>query len=121
MRRISLRFNASYKFNEKVKLRQELFYNNSDSRGTETASGYSGTILSAIYMPRSAMPYYEDGSFGGVGPRDSPYLGIHGDAINPVGTLLRYKPYNKGNDILSVTELGISEIVPGLNFVSRFS
>ncbi len=119
---LSLRFNASYKFNDKVKLRQELFYNNSDSRGTETESGYSGTILSAIYMPRSATAYYEDGSFGGVGPRDSQYLGIHGDAINPVGTLQRYRPFNKGNDILSVTELGLTDIViPGLNFISRFS
>jgi TonB-linked SusC/RagA family outer membrane protein len=118
---LSVRFNAVYKFTDKIKLRQELFYNNNDNRGTETTSGYSGTILSAIYMPRSAVPYYEDGTFGGVGPRDSQYLGIHGDAISPVGTLMRYRPYNKSNDMQSVTELGVSEILPGLSFVSRFS
>ncbi|MFT4024009.1 MAG: SusC/RagA family TonB-linked outer membrane protein [Flavihumibacter sp.] len=118
---LSLRFNSSYTFNRHVKLRQELFWNNNDNRGTETSSGYSGTILSAIYMPRSATPYYADGSFGGVGPRESEYLGIHGDAINPVATLLRNKPYNKTSDIQSVTELTISKIIPGLNFTSRFS
>jgi TonB-linked SusC/RagA family outer membrane protein len=118
---LSVRFNTIYRFTDKIKLRQELFYNNNDNRGTETASGYSGTILSAIYMPRSAAAYYADGSFGGVGPRDSQYLGIHGDAISPVGTLLRNKPYNKSNDMQSVTELGYSDILPGLSYISRFS
>lgn len=118
---LSLRFNTNYTFNKNIKLRQELFWNNNDNRGTETSSGYSGVILSAIYMPRSATPYYADGTFGGVGPRDSDYLGIHGDAINPVATLLRNKPYNKGSDLQSVTELKISSIVPGLSYTSRFS
>ncbi len=118
---ISLRLNAFYEFNKKLKLRQELFWNNNDNRGAQTSSGYSGSILSAIYMPRSATPYYADGSFGGVGPRESAYLGIHGDAINPVATLLRNKPFNKGNDLQSVTELTVSDIVRGLGFVSRFA
>lgn len=118
---ISLRFNTFYQFNSKVKFKQELFYNNNESRGTSTESGYSGTILSAIYMPRAATAYYDDGSFGGVGPRSSPYLGIHGDVISPVGTLLRNKPFNKGNDIQSISELKISNIVKGLSFTTRFS
>ncbi len=118
---ISLRFNSQYSFDDHLKFRQEVFWNNSDSRGTSTESGYSGTILSAIYMPSSAVPYYEDGSFGGVGPRDSDYLGIHGDAINPVGTLLRNQPYNKGSDLQSVSELSYSDIIPGLNFLTRYS
>ncbi len=66
---ISGRVNLGYEFTPKIKFRQEVFLNNSDSRGTETASGYSGTILSAIYMPRSAAAYYDDGTFGGVGLR----------------------------------------------------
>ncbi|WEK38337.1 MAG: TonB-dependent receptor [Candidatus Pseudobacter hemicellulosilyticus] len=118
---LSLRFNAHYKLNDHVKLRQELFWNNNDNRGTETSSGYSGTILSAIYMPRSATPYYDDGTFGGTGPRDSDYLGIHGDAINPLATLLRNNPYNKTGDIQSVSEITISQLLPGLSFISRFS
>ncbi len=118
---LSLRFNSNYQFTKNIKLRQEVFWNNNDNRGTETESGYSGTILSAIYMPSSATPYYPDGSFGGVGPRDSNYLGIHGDVINPVATLLRNKPYNKTNDLQSVTELSVSDIIPGLSVLSRFS
>lgn len=118
---LSLRLNANYQFNKHLKFRQDVFWNNNDNRGTETASGYSGTILSAIYMPRSATAYYEDGSFGGVGPRDSKYLGIHGDAINPVGTLLRNNPYNKSSQVQSVSELGYSDIIPDLNFFTRFT
>lgn len=118
---ISLRYNASYEFNKHVKFSENVFWNNNDNRGTATSSGYSGSILSAIYMPSSATVYYPDGSFGGVGPRNSAYLGIHGDAINPVSILLRNNPYNKSSDIQSVSELSVSDIVKGLSFISRFS
>ncbi|SEN01794.1 TonB-linked outer membrane protein, SusC/RagA family [bacterium A37T11] len=118
---ISLRFNAHYDLTDHLKLKQEVFYNNNNSRGTETDNGYSGAIISAIYMPRSASVYYPDGSFGGVGPRDSEYLGIFGDAINPVATLLRNDSYNKTNDIQSVSEISYANIIPGLNVFSRFS
>ncbi|WP_153800641.1 SusC/RagA family TonB-linked outer membrane protein [Foetidibacter luteolus] len=118
---MSLRFNAAYQFNPNIRFRQELFFNNNDNRGTETESGYTGTILSSIYMPRSATVYYEDGSFGGVGPRTSDYLGIHGDVVNPVATLLRNQPYNKSQDIQSVSELRITNMVKGLSFLTRFS
>ncbi len=118
---LSLRLNAHYQLNNYVKIRQDIFWNNNDNRGTSTESGYSGTVLSAIYMPRSAAAYYEDGSFGGVGPRDSQYLGIHGDAISPLGTLLRNNPYNVSNQVQSVSELSVSNVIPDLTFVSRFS
>ncbi|WP_229253753.1 TonB-dependent receptor [Dyadobacter sp. NIV53] len=118
---ISLRFNAVYKFTDKIKLRQDVFYNNGDNRGTSTESGYSGTVLSAIYMPRSAAAYYDDGTFGGVGPRDSQYLGIHGDAINPLASLLRNTSTNKNSQMQSVTELSYSDIIPGLTYVTRFT
>ena len=118
---LSLRLNANYQFNKHLKFRQDVFWNNNDKRGTETSSGYSGAILSAIYMPRSADAYYADGSFGGVGPRDSRYLGIHGDAISPLGTLLRNNAYDKSHQIQSVSELTYSDIIPDLTFFSRFT
>ena len=118
---VSLRFNSSYEINKYLKIKEELFWNNNDNRGTDTQSGYTGTILSAIYMPRSATPYYEDGSFGGVGPRDSQYLGIHGDVVNPVATLLRNQSYTRNSDILSTSELHLTNLVKGLEFTSRFS
>lgn len=119
---ISGRINARYKFSPNIKFRQEVFVNNSDSRGAETQSGYSGTILSAIYMPRSATVYYDDGSFGGVGPRESQYLGIHGDVINPVASLLRNHVYVRRLTMQSVSELSFTNIfVKGLSFSTRFS
>jgi TonB-linked SusC/RagA family outer membrane protein len=72
-------------------------------------------------MPRAATVYYADGTFGGVGPVNSPYLGIHGDAINPVATLLRNQAYNKTLDAQSVSELKITNIINGLSFLTRFS
>ncbi|HVV03871.1 MAG TPA: SusC/RagA family TonB-linked outer membrane protein [Puia sp.] len=118
---ISGRFNAGYTFTPHIKFKQDVFVNGNDSRGTSTDDGYTGTILSAIYMPRSATVYYPDGTFGGTGPVNSPYLGIHGDAVNPVATLLRNKPYNKATDIQSISELKITSIIPGLSFLTRFS
>jgi len=118
---ISLRFNSTYKFNKYLKFKEELFWNNNDSRGTDTGNGYTGTILSAIYMPRSATPYYADGKFGGVGPVDSPYLGIHGDVVNPLATLLRNTSYVRNQDLLSTSELHLTDLIKGLEFTSRFS
>ena len=118
---MSLRFNATYTFDSHVKFRQELFLNNNDKRGTSTDNGYTGTILSAIYMPRAATVYYDDGTFGGVGPRNSAYLGIHGDVVNPVATLLRNQPYDKSLDVQSVSELKVSNVIPGITYTSRFS
>jgi TonB-linked SusC/RagA family outer membrane protein len=118
---ISLRFNTTYEFTKHVKLRQNIFWNNNDNRDAETASGYTGIITSAIYMPRSATPYYADGTFGGTGPRDGAYNGIYGDAVNPVATLLRNQPFNKRSDLQSVTEVTVSDILPGLSYLTRFS
>ncbi|RFS25129.1 TonB-dependent receptor [Chitinophaga silvatica] len=118
---ISLRFNANYQFTNKLKFREDIFWNNNDNRDAQTSSGYSGVILSAMYMPRSATVYYPDGTFGGIGPIGSDYLGIHGDAINPVAILLRNKPFNKATGIQSVSELSYTDIIPGLSAVSRFT
>jgi len=119
---VSLRFNSTYEINKYLKIKEELFWNNNDNRGTDTGSGgYTGTILSAIYMPRSATPYYANGSFGGVGPVDSQYLGIHGDVVNPVASLLRNQSYVRNSDVLSTSELHFTNLIKGLEITSRFS
>jgi TonB-linked SusC/RagA family outer membrane protein len=118
---ISLRFNSSYEINKYVHINEDMFWNNNDNRGTGTSSGYTGTILSAIYMPRSATVYYDDGTFGGVGPRDSEYLGIHGDVVNPVASLLRNKGYVRNSDLISTSELHLTNVIKGLEVTSRFS
>jgi TonB-linked SusC/RagA family outer membrane protein len=118
---VSLRFNSIYKINKYLTIKEDMFWNNNDNRGTDTNSGYTGTILSAIYMPRSATPYYANGKFGGVGPVDSQYLGIHGDAVNPVASLLRNQAFLRNSNIISTSEMRLADVVKGLEFTSRFS
>jgi len=119
---ISGRFNITYQFSSKVKFKQDVFVNGNDNRGTDTYDGYKGAILSAIYMPRSATVYYPDGTFGGTVPKDDlTYAGIHGDAVNPVATLLRNQAYNKATDMQSISELKVTNIIPGLSALTRFS
>ena len=73
------------------------------------------------FMPRSAVPYYSDGSFGGVCARESEYAGIHGDVINPLRTLLASTLRDRTRSISTTTQLKVENFVPGLKFVSRFS
>ena len=60
-------------------------------RGTNTSSGYSGVILSALYMPRNAEVYNADGSYGGTAPSDQAYINQYGkneeDMKREVGSL----------------------------------
>ena len=116
---ITLRFNSTYKINKYLKLKEDLFWITNDNRGTDTQSGYTGTILSAIYMPRSATPYYANGKFGGVGPVDSQYLGIHGDVVNPLASLLRNQSFVRNSTMLSTSELHLTDVIKGLEFTSR--
>lgn len=118
---ITVRFNSTYKINKYLKLKEDLFWITNDNRGTDTQSGYTGTILSAIYMPRSATPYYANGKFGGVGPVDSQYLGIHGDVVNPLASLLRNQSFVRNSTMLSTSELHLTDVIKGLEFTSRFS
>jgi len=118
---ITLRFNSTYKINKYLKLKEDAFWINNDNRGTDTQSGYTGTILSAIYMPRSATPYYSNRTFGGVGPVDSPYLGIFGDVVNPLASLLRNQAFVRNSTLLSTSELHLSDVIKGLEINSRFS
>lgn len=118
---LSVRYNGTYKLDKYISISEDAMYNEADSRGTDTESGYSGVILSGLYMPRSAVPYYEDGSFGGVCARESEYAGIHGDVVNPLRSLLANTQKNKSNQFSSSTQLKIENVITGLRFVSRFT
>lgn len=87
----------------------------------DTHSGYTGTIISAIYMPPSATVYDKDGSFGGVVPKDNlKYAGAYGDIVNPVATLLRTDISNPTRKIHSTSTLSVN-LIPGLSFKSVFT
>ncbi len=118
---VSARYNAIYTVNKYLKFKESIFWNNSEGRGTSTNNGYDGTIISAIYMPRNATIYNPDGTFGGTGDPSSIYLGAYGDIVNPVASLLRNQGFSRNSDIMATSEMGISNIVKGLEFTSRFS
>lgn len=126
----SLRYNGSFKLNKWVTISEDLVWKNSSGRGTNTSSAYSGVILSALYMPRSATVYNPlDGSYGGVTTEDPAYYAkygdffadIHGDAINPVRMLNADHNYNKTSDTWTTTTLEVADVIPGLKFTSRYT
>lgn len=126
----TIRYNTTYKLNKWVSISEDLTWNNVSSRGIDTDSGYTGAVLSAIYMPASATVYNPlDGSYGGTTTEDPDYIAkygsnfadIHGDTVNPVRLLSADTNYNVANALWSTTSMEVGNIAPGLKFVSRFS
>ncbi|RKD88274.1 SusC/RagA family TonB-linked outer membrane protein [Mangrovibacterium diazotrophicum] len=127
---LTTRYNSSFKLNKWVTITEDFVWANKQSRGTDTESAYSGVILSALYMPRSATVYNPlDGSYGGTTTEDPDYIAqygsnysdIHGDVVNPVRTLKADNNYNKISNAWTTTSLEIKDVVQGLKFASRFS
>lgn len=126
---ITMRYNSSIQLNKWVTVSEDFVWKNHSGRGTNTSSGYSGVILSALYMPRSATVYNPiDGSYGGTTTEDPEYIAkygnfasIHGDAINPVRLLEADTNYDKTSDLWTSTSLEVNNITPGLKFISRFT
>ncbi len=134
---LTMRYNSSFKLNKWVTIGEDFVWKNTSSQGnntsnpgTNTSSAYSGVILSALYMPRSATVYNPlDGSYGGTTTEDPDYIAkygsnysdIHGDVINPMRTLQADTRYNKTSDTWSTTSLEIANVIKGLKFTSRFT
>ncbi|MDR2086370.1 MAG: TonB-dependent receptor [Dysgonamonadaceae bacterium] len=126
---LNLRYDASYRISKYVRVREDFFWNTWNSRGTDTESGYSGAILSALLMPRNAEAYYSDGTYGGTAPKDPDYIArygnnfadIHGDVINPLRSLTAANQYNRPSAVHSSTFLEITDPLPGLKFTGRFT
>lgn len=127
---LSLRYNGRFKLNKWVTVTEDLIWKNTEKRSSDTESGYTGAILSAVYMPASATVYNPlDGSYGGVTTEDpayiekygSNYADIHGDAVNPVRLLGADNRYDRTSDVWSTTSLEIANILQGLKFTSRFT
>ena len=127
---ISVKYVGNYELGKYVSVGEDLYYGNSSSRSTNTDSGYSGTYMSAIYMPSSATVYNPlDGTYGGTTTEDPAYIAqygsnfadAHGDAINPIRLLKAENIYNKNNSMKSTTTLTIKNIITGLKFMSRLT
>ena len=129
---LGVRYNGEYEMNKWLKISETMSFSDGSSRGTDTGSAYTGTILAAIYMPQSAEAYASAGpyagSFGGTTTEDPAYIAqygsnfadIHGDAVNPLRLLLADTQYNHGNSFWSTTGLHVNP-VRGLNFTSLYS
>ncbi len=127
---LTLRINSNFTFGKFFRVREDLSWKNTKSRGANTSSSESGVILSALMMPRNAEVYNPDGTYGGTAPMEnsayvrkygSNYSSIHGDAINPVRTLSANYVNNNADQVTTSTFLDIMEPIKGLNFSSRFT
>ena len=128
---LALHYNGKYQVNKWVSISEDFVWKNTENRTTATNEGYTGPIISAIYMPASATVYspFTESGFGGTTTEDpayiekyhSNYADIHGDAVNPINTLSSKNIFNRTNDAWSTTTLEIGNVVPGLKFVSRFT
>ena len=128
---LALHYNGRYQLNKWVSLSEDFVWKNTENRTTATNEGYTGPIISAIYMPASATVYspFTQSGFGGTTTEDPDYINkygsnyadIHGDAVNPISTLSSKNIFNRTNDAWSTTSLEIANVVPGLKFVSRFT
>ncbi|MDR2449018.1 MAG: TonB-dependent receptor, partial [Prevotellaceae bacterium] len=126
---LNLRYDATYQISKHVRIREDFFWNNWESRGANTESGESGVILSALMMPRNAEAYYSDGTYGGTAPKDEAYIAqygsnfadIHGDVVNPLRSLAASTQFDKYSAAHSSTFLEIIDPIPGLKFTSRFT
>ena len=128
---LALHYNGKYQLNKWVSISEDFVWKNTENRTTATNEGYTGPIISAIYMPASATVYspFTQSGFGGTTTEDPDYIAkygsnfadIHGDAVNPISTLSSKNIFNRTNDAWSTTSLEIGNVVPGLKFVSRFT
>lgn len=128
---LTMRYNGQMKLNKWVTISEDFVWQNTSSRSKDTDNdGYTGPILSAIYMPASANIYNPlDGTYGGTTTEDPDYIArygsnfadAHGDAVNPVRLLEAENIYNKTSDIWTTTTLEIGNVIPGLKFTSRFT
>ena len=130
---LGIHYAGDYQMNKYIKITEDLSWGDTSSRGTNTSSAYTGTVLSAIYMPASAEAYAtagpNAGSYGGTTTEDPAYIAqygnnyadIHGDAVNPLRLLLGDTQYNHTNKFWTTTGLEIANIVKGLKFRSSFT
>ncbi|MEK6492718.1 TonB-dependent receptor [Myroides odoratimimus] len=119
--RYNFRLKADTKLTDKVTIGENVYYSNTNAIGTNTTSSYSGSVISALYMPSAAPVYDADGKFGGVVPHDlAQFAGAYGDVYNPVALLLRPTTTNPTNFLNANVYLNY-DIVDGLSFKTSYS
>ncbi|BAV07782.1 TonB-linked outer membrane protein, SusC/RagA family [Filimonas lacunae] len=115
--RYTVRFNSEHQVKRWLKLGENFSYSTIDGNGANTASGYTGAILSAIYYPTNVPVYDANGNFSGL-PKD--YAGAYGDVINPVAYLKRLDVRNPYTTIV-INPYAEVTFLPGLTYRSNFA
>lgn len=123
----NFRINSNFRLNEKLTISENIAYEFSNGNyGVNTSSGYTGTLLTAIYYPSSATIWEDKEArlYGGVAPRGSEYIGSYGDVINPVAYLHRLnnkKPTHKINGNVKIKYDILSNLSYQLNIGGNIS
>jgi TonB-linked SusC/RagA family outer membrane protein len=115
--RYAFRINSDHKVNKWLKVGENLSFSNTNGRGTNTFSGYTGAIQAAIFYPPSITPRTETGAYSGLPIQ---YAGSYGDVVNPVANLERIDSGNPINTLV-VNPYLEATILPGLKFRSNYA
>lgn len=116
-KRYNFRVNSEHKIKDWLTLGENMYYNYSYGNTADTTSGYTGTIVSALYYPPNVPVYTPSGAFSGL-PIE--VAGGYGDMINPVAYLKRINIKNPAHEIL-INPYAEVTLAKNLKFKSNFS
>lgn len=120
-----IRIKSDHKINNRITLGENLSITTGTRRGTNTTSGYTGSILGAVYYPPSAKIWSDEanGVYSGVvdpNDVDISLAGQFGDLLNPYAQLDRMNGTNPNINALLNAYVEV-KILDGLNFKSNIS
>lgn len=119
---VNVNYKGDFDICKYVKITENLNWNTSRKRGTNTTSEASGSLICAIYAPAFSPTWGEDGKFASWLPEKwQAETGLLGDCYNPLRLLLGDDKWNSNNNFETHTALQLHNFVPGLKFTSRFS
>ncbi|TJZ63547.1 SusC/RagA family TonB-linked outer membrane protein [Sphingobacterium olei] len=119
-KRFAYRLKSEFDFFDRLTVGQNFYVNHTTTRGTNTSSSYSGSIINAIYMNPAAPVYDENGAFHGTVPFDlARFSSAYGDTYNPVALLLRPTVKNPSLN-LNGNAFAKVNIFDGMTFKSNF-
>jgi TonB-linked SusC/RagA family outer membrane protein len=119
-KRYSMRLKSEFNVNDHIILGQNTYLTYREAIGTNTSSSYSGAIINAIYMPRSAAVYEDGGTYMGPAPAGTGYASSYGDVYNPVALLKQPTIHNPVTNI-DANVYGDLKLFEGFKFRSSFT
>ena len=120
-----IRMKSDHKITDWLTIGENVSVTTRQSLGANTTSGYSGSVLGAVYYPPSAKIWSDEqnGIYSGVvdpNEVDVSLGGQFGDLLNPYAHLDRANAFNPNIDFMGNAYV-ILDIVEGLSFKSNIS